>query len=554
VKPSSTTALILLLLLSGACLDERELSGPRSQSAAEAGSPLPTITYGPQYLHTWGTHVRFEWATDPGALHYEVALTRLWEFAADTGDSFPPVSSLIAWLDSVSVHPGTSDEMWVQTSGTTAEFADVPETVGSDKVIFGVRSVYEAQNHAPLAPQENFVLFDVTASLTPPSITVATNLGDCRTVYSATTPSEMISPALRFEWSTTPGASQLPVVMTEWKADDGTWTVSSTMGPDRGAYPEGETELWRPGPGPHQLSVRATDQEGYQRTLDFPFEVIPPAGRGILVVQDTNVQSLVYDLIVPASFPLVEAAAIDAWMGDHFTYELHPTGGNMPPSSVQLARASTVIWVHTADFLEETVLGTAMQGDPFYPLLSSWQQAGGNLVLCGVQPSNALRFFLKVCGADFAGPFPISFGVTETTPGYIRHFALDGLGLDQIGETVRNQFPAGIEPLARAVPQMPLFPELDFDPLRWQNGQTIGGFGCFDVDLVPYGNAEVLYTLNDTGRTIAVANLKGRGRNGSSVFLGFHPYFMNDFNAAAFFDVVLSEFGEIRRESAPTER
>ncbi|MBZ0267542.1 hypothetical protein K8I85_05260 [bacterium] len=553
MKPMKSPMAILglvVLLLAGACFDERQLSPAPLQPAPRSGSALPTITFGPVHLGVWGTFVRVEWEADPAALHYEYAFTSFYDFAADTGDTTPnSVSVLIAWMDSATVIPGTAEPMWNETSGTLVEFPDAVDTAHDpNKLIFGVRSIYDG-DRAPLAVAQNLIVFDVDSSLAGPRVTISSNYGECRNLFSAQTPTAMISPDLRFEWETSPGPTQLPAVMTEWSIDDGPW-MPSTLGPDHGAYPESETEFWHPEPGPHQLLVRATDPMGLQDTTSFPIEVVAAEGRGILVVRDTNASSLVP--FVPPFFDIVEEAAVRAWLGGHYSYDIHATHGFTPPTPEQLAAASTVIWLVTAGDQDPTVLGDAMIGYPFSSLLESWRRSGGNLILCGTQPSGALRYFRHSCSSVDWASFPIRFDQTES-PDYVRHFALDGLGLKEIGGTVLNAFNGEWPPLAAAAAERPHFPDLHFDPLKWPNGTATGGFGCYDGDLVPYGSADVLYTLNETERPIALADFRGRGRRGSSVFLAFHPYYMNAAEAGALFDVVLSRVGEIRRGEQPSE-
>jgi hypothetical protein len=551
MKPLLAMLGLATLLLSGACFDERQVSPSASPAARASGAALPEIRFGPSQLGLWGTFVRFEWDEDPAALHYEYAFTSFYDFAADTGDTTPNSAAiLIAWMDSSTVIPGTTEPMWNETSDTSVEFADVVDTAhGPNKIIFGVRSVYDGPTHAPLAIGHNFVVFDVDSSLAGPGVTISNNYGECQNVFSAQTATAMISPELRFEWETYQGPSGLPAVMTEWSIDEGPWTTS-TLGPDLGAYPENEAERWYPEPGLHQLSVRATDAMGLRDTTHFAIEAVPAKGRGVLVVRDYVFQSLLG--ILPWDFDVVEEATIRAWLGDHYTYDIHATNGYVPPSAEQLAGASTVVWLVTATDEDQTVLGSAMAGNGFSPLLASWSQAGGNLILCGTQPSGALRFFRQPCGVAQWQPLPIHFDQTDAAP-WVRHFSLDGLGLQEIGGTVLSDFTDDWPPLATAAAAPASFPDLHFDPLKWYNGTVVGGFGCYDGDLVPYGTAEALYRLNDTGRPIGLADFRGKGRRGSSVFLGFHPYFVNDVEAAALFDRILSRFGETRRESKPLE-
>ncbi|GJM45243.1 MAG: hypothetical protein DHS20C21_20850 [Gemmatimonadota bacterium] len=540
---------LALALLSGGCADDRTLSGPPSRTLRLADS-APQIIAGPIMLGLWGSHVWFEWEPDPPAIAYEWALTNLNEYTADTGHAYPTLAELVAWLETATERPGTGTPMWTRGVVSTVEFPNTPELENS-RYIFGVRSVYADGHVSALQAPMNFLVFEVRSSLSYPHTRVWTNVGTCSTPYSAGRRTLFV-PKLRFSWEASPGGSLLPIVTTEWRID-GTedWTLSANE-----SYPENEDERWAPAVGPHTFSVRATDSAGYQTSVDFEFDVVAPTGRGVLVVQDTNPDS---PRQVPPGFEIIEAAHIDAWLSSRL-YQRHATGGSVPPTANQLAQASTVIWFLGTDSsfgAEASVLRTALYQDPAFLLtLASWHAAGGNLVLSGFWPSHAMAAFRdsRNCTAAYREGYPLVFSQTEEHPTQLRHFALDGFGLAAVGGSVggfvhhppeREEF----VPMPGATSRVPGYPDLRFDPLRWPQGTQTRGFGFYDVDLVPTDDAMVLYDRKGGENPVAVARLNGPGRTGSSVYLGFHPHFVDMGDATALFDRILSDFGELRVES-----
>ena len=156
------------------------------------------------------------------------------------------------------------------------------------------------------------------------------------------------------------------------------------------SYPPDAPDF-EPSLGMHTLYVRATDDLGLQFAANFSFEVmagpggIGPAERRVLYVDDFDAGTESSGQVFPTD-PTEEAfwdAILDGVPHTKFDAESE----NDIPTSEILGPASTVIW-----YLDDggTQLETSNQPDNYRNPLWSYISAGGNVILCGMIPTDAL--------------------------------------------------------------------------------------------------------------------------------------------------------------------
>ncbi|MEZ5064535.1 MAG: hypothetical protein R3B81_07340 [bacterium] len=516
---------------------------------SRGGNVSPTITLGPNHLGIWSPNVPFEWQADPAADHYEWTLARTADYLKETGSDIAVITEIISWLTD---RPG-----WTATTDLGIEFSDLETSSNGDLWIFAVRSVDGDGAAAGLMAPTNFRIFRVLTNVSGPLVSLQSNLGGCWSSADATTSANIFRTGLRFTWQASPGSSGSPPVLTEWAiGSPENWTPADEGG---GVFPpEGEAP-WIPDAGPVTFWVRTHDLAGFERVLGIELNVLEPRGRGVLAVIDTpTTGALESDGAVSSDYDARELELVtNEWLGNRDLTVLPARGQSDVLDAEVLARVSTIVWVHGASAFDgdsSTLRHTVSTIAPDLSLLASWRQAGGNLVICGVNPTDALRYLARPdCGADYALNDPIDFAATLDSPDYIPHLAATQLAWGSTEQVVRNTVSSPTLQLAVARSQRPGWPDLPFDPSTVPNGSSVQGFGYYDRGISPLAPAEVVYTADDTGSPIAIAQLAGPGRHGSTVVLGFHPFFVDPTAAGALFDVMLDSFGERRVTSSPID-
>jgi hypothetical protein len=309
--------------------------------------------------------------------------------------------------------------------------------------------------------------------------------------------------------------------------------------------------------------LRAVDREGFLSLLVAKLRVLPgprnceEASRFVLVVLDTDERALANDAIWPLSYRAIERSLIHYYF-DGYRYQIHETErGVSPPDVGLLTCASSVFWFHSSevDVDDSTLLQYHRDGENPLP---SYIASGGNFFLCGIQPSNALKYFEGIAfPVPQLQPHPVLFSSTLDGEGSVPHWVATFLGIDRIEGTVGNTQGASQAPLrlrrasSRIVEPHP-YPDLPFDPLTWPQGTLVRGFGYYDRGVIPltgdprFPDAESIYLFNDEEISIAVRRLspEGPGVNGNTVYLGFHPYFLDRPLSRELIRAVLADFGE----------
>lgn len=215
-------------------------------------------------------------------------------------------------------------------------------------------------------------------------------------------------------------------------------------------------------------------------------------------------------------------------------------------------RASTIFWIISSDVANSggAILESyhSSRRDP--NVLPSYVRSGGNLFLCGIQPVNAMRYFENPEEANplYQGLYPIDFSRTLTDTTLVPHWAATDLGVQRVDNTVTRE--NGLPVIANLVSQVTSgpnpYPDLEFDPLTTQGfGGIAEGFQHYDIGIVPRANAQVIYVDEATGQSVGIRKLTSPGVNGNTVYLGFHPYFIQKSAFRTLLRAVLTDFGEI---------
>jgi hypothetical protein len=554
---------------------------------AKTLAPHTEISYGPSFLGNWGNQVTFKWrGTDPdGAVtSYRYALTSLFDFARDQGDTNPTIGRLLAWVDSITYYPrqgggyNTDSLVWRTTVEDSIVFRNVLTTAGipppqsKNKIVFAVRAVDNADAvEQVLTVPANVVVFDVLKSLNGPCISVTSNIVGTWNCFTARVPREIFSRrGLKFSWTATPGGSQTPVAGYSYAVDDTAGTSAwSPFSLNTREYPEQvdpNTEtLWYPEAGAHTLFLRAVDQAGFVNVLPINLQVFdgptfcPAPERYILVVLDTDPADLIQgSRVFPSSYRSVERGLIQYFFVDQgYNILVHETRGTDPPDVSLLNCASSTFWFLSTDAApggDSSVLASYHIMPP--NVLPSYVASFGNLFLCGIEPVNAMRYTESHQGVItlMQNP-PFRFDRTLADTSLVDHWLATQFGIAQIEETISKDDLAQ-DPSKRfsvATSQIRTgpnpYPDLHFDPLSWPGGPQTRGFAFYDVGIIPLPDStlhvQVIYTLNDTGRAVAVRRLNGPGPTGNVVYAGFHPYFIQKAEYREFLRAVLTDFGEV---------
>lgn len=567
-RPTSPGAMLafLLLALAGGCLsgrdgiDDRSLQTPSADNlAVDETLPWTEIVFGPQHLGLWGPDVEFRW-TDRLADFHRWALTSVGEYRDDHGGQPPAnLGELIAWVDTLQFHvlPGggydPNDPVWTETEEQMVLLPGLPASAPGDPYLFAVRGRSHA-GEEDLVVVRNTRAFEVRTTLDGPRIVLSSNVAG---VWRTGDPPEVrgifAGDGLHFQWSATPGPSGAPVTGFSFAVDDtSSWLPFS----DQTEWPTGGA-LWFPDTGPHSFFVRAIDAAGFIEVLEAGLQVYagpwacPPENRTILVVLDTDPGSLIAEGIWPTDYPTVERALVDDWLAG-YEYQVFETMGVTAPDAAVMDCASTIVWLHSSSVFDgdPSVLQDFHTGTS--NVLRSWNASGGNLLLCGIQPTQAMRYFQPVDGSPpILQQYPIVFEQTLNDTTLLPHWAAVQLGVARVNESFGNTFAPQYAPFRMSVATSAVvsgpnpYPDLPFDPLTWPDGPNQGGFGYHDRDIVPLSGAEVAYTFNDTGLPAGVRRLTAPGVFGNCVFLGFHPYFVERPAFRALVQALMSDFGEV---------
>ena len=361
----------------------------------------------------------------------------------------------------------------------------------------------------------------------------------------------------RFAWRAAPGSSGEPVTGFSYAIDRSPWSPFS----DTTAWPAQGDPAWFPEPGPHKFFVRAIDDAGAITVLEAGLRVFPgpriwpESERYILVVLDTSPEALIDAQVWPADYESTELSLVEFWLGG-FHYQVHQTNGvNAPPTAV-LDRASTVLWLHSTDSAagDPSVL-RSYHADPPNPM-PSWVESGGNLILCGIQPVNALRYFenIDTGQTQFVSSDPVEFDATLTDVSLADHWvATNGIGtiVSTVGNAEGNESLALRTCRSRIVAGPNPYPDLHAGPStsRLDARAAARGFGYYDRGILPIsldlaGKMDVIYTANRTEDAIAIRRLTEPGVNGNLIYLGFHPSFVHRREFRQFVRAALADFGE----------
>lgn len=542
---------------------------------AKTIAPYTEIRFGPGHLGKWGTEVTFKWTglDDDGVVEsYRYALTSLSDFATEADSTDPSIGDLITWVDTLTYYPRpgggyfTDSLVWRATLEDSVVFSSVRTTFGDpdNKIIFAVRSIDNAgAEERILTNVENVRIFDVDRNLNGPCITLESNV--IGTWLCSSPPRErqaFAGEGLRFRWRAIPGGSGTPVAAFRYAVDDTSeWDVPFSINNEGfpPQTPDADEELWFPDGGVHTLFVEAADEGGFRRTLVAKLRIFdgprfcPEADRYILVVLDTQPGSLSPDFL-PPRYPAVELGLIEYYF-DGYNIQVHQaTGDNaVRPQVALMDCASSIFWFHSSDVSGGTSILSEYHANP-PNVLPSYVGSGGNLFLCGAQILNATRYAESSDGTvTFYQNDPVNFLQTLADTTVIDHWMTTQFGIAQIDETV-DTFPSAdrrVRLVKSEITSGPNpYPDLEYDPLTWPSGPTARGFGSYDVGIRPHEIAdstfasEIIYTLNDTGLAMAVRHLNGPGPTGSTVYAGFHPYWVNRPAYREFLRAVLTDFGE----------
>jgi hypothetical protein len=598
VSPAGRVGLLVLLAAVGiplSCERSPGLLEPNNPTAStNAAEPTPVsgtfgsrttapwtvITFGPQYGQWWCPDVEFEWEgfdNDGVVVGYKYAVSTADEYRWDTGDPYPNSGELGAWLDTLTFRPleggGYSTErVWKETEEDSVVFWGLPETSAdpTDYYLFGIHAIDdEGFEESGLVQPRNFRTFNVSNTMNGPRLVLASNLAGTFRLQDPTERRDVFSAGICFQWLRTPGPAGHPVTGYSYAIDD-TTSGWSPFDPNLTEWPPAGSPPWYPDAGPsgvdHSFFLRASDEAGYVsyvearlRFFDGPRHT-PFHERLILVVLDTDASTLMEDGIFPRQYPEIEEDIVSFYFRG-FGYQIHKTAGVIPPPTEVLNRATSVCWLHSCDLTtgaDQSVLKTYHIDPSTTNILESYVAAGGNLLICGINPCEAMRYYEDAAtGQRWLEPYPVEYYRTVTDPTARPHWVFTQLGIRRIEDRVLNTSIYDTHRRLRVVTSEMAcganpYPDLHFDPMCWPNGPQQRGFGFYDYNVEPeLGVAEILYTLTDTGIPVGIRKFIGPGVNGNAIYLGFHPYFVQRREFREFVLAALHDFGE-RRINAKT--
>jgi hypothetical protein len=550
---------------------------------AKTIAPFTEISFGPATGGQWGTSVQFAWVgeDDDGVVEsYKYALSDLQEWRIDMGITDPRVSppggigELFGWLDTLTYVPSQPDSpAWKPTVEDSVSFDLLPTPPPSEGVyryLFAVRAIDNAGAEERILDSiNNTRVFTVSAQLDGPKIWLSSNIvGTWRTPSQAEPRDVFNGQGIRFNWAGTPGPSQAPVAGFSYAIDDTTtWTpfsINSVEWPDQPTDPDAPENLWFPPAGPHTFFLRAIDFGGFINLLVAKLRVFSGPTfcddneQMILVILDTSSSPSLRDNgFWPRTYTQVEREIVSSFF-EGFNFQIHETRGNLVPKVSLLNCATSTFWFHGGDADADDSILRTLHADPPNPL-PSYIASGGNFFLCGVRPSAALAFVENV---DQDEPvqleYPLLFRNTIDDPQFAPHWAATLLGIARVEESRSN---TNVDPMSlrlrearpridNSTREFP-YPLLRFDPTRWPGGTRVRGFGFYDRGIEPlrgdprFFNAETLYTANDTNIPVAIRKRAADGGiHGNVVYVGFHPYFIDQPAAKALIRAALKDFGE----------
>jgi hypothetical protein len=549
---------------------------------AKTIAPCTEIDFGPQQGSFWSPNVKITWTgyDDDGLVEgFEYAFSSVREFVEDGYTDLGQVADYIAWIDTLTYRPLPAGEKgpnpWTFTTVDSVELL-IPEDPGQFESIFAVRSIDNAgaeervlDPHIGFRPPSsppcqgnagNVAVFRIRTSLAGPTIALRSNVAGSKRSGEAEDVREVFAgEGLQFSWTGRPGQSQAAVAGYSFAVDDTSeWTpfsLNDTEYPEQ-VDPEVE-EFWFPETGDHAFFVRAIDFAGFVNVLAMKLKIFngptfcDAVSRYILVVLDTDADQLQQTLVLPTSYEAAERGLVE-YLFEEYNYVLYESEGEIGPDVSLLNCASSVFWFMTSDIDagDASVLNSYHVQPP--NVLSSYVNADGNLFLCGVQPTNATRFFDDpTSSVPVEQNYPVIFSRTLTDTTFVPHWATTVLRIDRVEETVPSTLNATGEDaakrLSRAVSHVEGFPDLEFDPLTWPQGPLERGCGLYDRGVIPMSDAQTLYTANEaSGPPIALRKHVRPGVAGNVVYLGFHPYFFHRPQVRELIRAVLDDFGEVK--------
>lgn len=350
--------------------------------------------------------------------------------------------------------------------------------------------------------------------------------------------------------------------------------VFSACGLDNTHYPADAPDII-PTIGSHILFVNAYDDAGQKLQASFPFVVlrgpgdIPPEGRRIFYVDD-------FDNGPTEEFPddaKEDRFWVDTLLAGYPTSSFDADFQNKVPSARQVGGSTTLIW-----YVDDsgTQLETANEPTNFVNPIPPYVNAGGNLILCGSVPTDALtpdnhfdpEEVLNGCVHRPQDAFQGSCGFClEWFPA----FCDTGLSFVYDFLKIRRSFnsppdPLGDQNLYALESEFGSLPSIEIDTTR--AGRAPGGqlllqkFGLphvesYELRALDVDDPDVLIPLwryvnraGEAGRVCAVYIPKSpeTGR-GHVVILGFPPYFFYTEDMRDVFRFFLDMFGEQRSSS-----
>jgi hypothetical protein len=508
--------------------------------------------------------VQFSWVgqDDDGiVVSYETALVGSYEFEYEFGR--PPTGpELIAWIDTLTFRPLPSGEpsderVWIPTVADSVLYPNLQPREGV--YAFAVRAIDNAgAKERILTVGDNVRTFGVQPDQDGPRITLVSNVaGVWRSGELESVRDVFAGQGIRFTWSAVPGLSGIPVAGFSHSIEDtSNWTAFTLNDVE---WPEqienAPPNLWFPPPGTHKFFVRAVDAAGFVRVLAATLRAFPgprfhtASELYVLAVLDTDVTTLTQEGIWPVAYPEVERSMVEYFF-EGFNFQIHETrAGDERPRVPVLDFASSVFWMHSGDVFnfDSTTLVNYHRSNLSPNILPSYISSGGNLFLCGIQPTNAMKFFEDV---DEANPveqaYPVQYLLTFQDPSLVDHWAYVNLGISEVEDSILNLDHLPVLPGAKSTiteGKNP-YPDLPFDPLTIPGGPTFGGFKFYDIGVHPSPDAEVIYEHPETGSPLGVRKLTSPGVNGNTVFLGFHPYFVRKSAFRELLRAVFADFGE----------
>lgn len=529
----------------------------------------------PADLLNWSSRVIVNWEghdDDGVVVGYKYALTTLDDYLRDTGQSaVGDLSRVIAWLDTITYFPDfsghyfTDSLVWHFTTDDSILFPNVTATIPPNKIVFGVRAVDNAgAEEKILQPVINTRVFGITNIADGPNLRLNSNILGTWSSGQTEVRDVFAGQGLRFEWRASPGPSGAPVAGFSHAVDDtAQWSPFSLADTEYPVQPtDGSEELWFPERGAHTFFVRAIDAAGFIKVLAAKLQVYEgprlhePQERYILVVLDTNPETLQTNALWPLNFETVENDLITYWFEGYDVHRVE-THGSEKVRLQDLDFASSVFWFHST--FTDRFGGDASMLEAYHKLppnpLPSYVASGGNFFLCGLCPSNATRYSQNKETGDVTymggSSLEVNFQTTLTDTTLLPHWMASQFGISRIAEAVKASLPPG-SPLRLRVARSQVtggsnpYPDLFFDPLTYPQGPIQRGFIYYDRGIVPIDSTrtEPIYRLNDSSDIVAVRRLTSPGVNGNLVYVGFHPYFIERSVFRDFLRAVLTDFGE----------